>query len=234
MAFTITATSNVDAWAKKLDSIGKKQIPFATASAMTAVAKTLEGVERAQIARDFKNPTPFTLKLPRAITANKNDFPNLKAGVRLTFMRGGKDVAKILTHEVTGGSRFARDFEDSLRAAGILKAGEFVVPAEGFPLDQFGNFPSALYKRILKALLAGKQRKATQYFTPAEGGALPRGIYEKLSLFGGRAIRGVLMFVRQPTYSKRLEFHQAAADQVSKTFPAEFNKAMTKALATAR
>ncbi|WP_445494036.1 hypothetical protein [Photorhabdus sp. SF281] len=56
----------------------KKQIPFATAQALTKVARQIEQAEKKAIERKLDNPTPFTINSVRSVGARKN---NLKAKV---------------------------------------------------------------------------------------------------------------------------------------------------------
>ncbi|MCC8466671.1 hypothetical protein [Photorhabdus bodei] len=56
----------------------KKQVPFATAQALTRVARQIEQAEKKAIERKLDNPTPFTVKSVGSVGASKS---NLKAKV---------------------------------------------------------------------------------------------------------------------------------------------------------
>lgn len=52
----------------------RKQIPFATAKAMTAVVRKIEDAQKVAMQRKLDNPTPFTVKSVKSRGARKNDL----------------------------------------------------------------------------------------------------------------------------------------------------------------
>ncbi|HCK3358128.1 hypothetical protein Q4Q68_19685 [Morganella morganii] len=52
----------------------RKQIPFATAQAMTAVVRKIEDAQKVAMQRNLDNPTPFTVKSVKSCGARKNDL----------------------------------------------------------------------------------------------------------------------------------------------------------------
>ncbi|MGJ7237726.1 hypothetical protein ABMZ65_01580 [Morganella morganii] len=52
----------------------RKQIPFATAQAMTAVVRKIEDAQKVAMQRNLDNPTPFTVKSVKSRGARKNDL----------------------------------------------------------------------------------------------------------------------------------------------------------------
>ncbi|CAI1502636.1 Uncharacterised protein [Serratia grimesii] len=56
----------------------RKQIPFATAQALTSVARKIEAAEKTAFKRHLENPTPFTVNSVKSFGAGKS---NLKAKV---------------------------------------------------------------------------------------------------------------------------------------------------------
>ncbi|MBN5182139.1 hypothetical protein JY469_16050 [Serratia marcescens] len=56
----------------------RKQIPFATAQALTSVARKIEAAEKKAFKRHLENPTPFTVNSVKSFGARKS---NLKAKV---------------------------------------------------------------------------------------------------------------------------------------------------------
>ncbi|WP_086110893.1 hypothetical protein, partial [Xenorhabdus vietnamensis] len=52
----------------------RKQIPFATAQALTKVARQIEQAQKTAIERRLESPTPFTVKSVRSQGARKNDL----------------------------------------------------------------------------------------------------------------------------------------------------------------
>lgn len=51
----------------------RKQIPFATAQAMTAVVRKIEDAQKVAMQRNLDNPTPFTVKSVKSRGARKSD-----------------------------------------------------------------------------------------------------------------------------------------------------------------
>ncbi|HHQ6627777.1 TPA: hypothetical protein ACSTL5_004312 [Serratia fonticola] len=52
----------------------KKQVPFATAQALTSVAKKIEAAEKVAFQRHLENPTPFTVNSVRSFGARKSSL----------------------------------------------------------------------------------------------------------------------------------------------------------------
>ncbi|MDE8742834.1 hypothetical protein PZA20_13515 [Pectobacterium polaris] len=52
----------------------KKQIPFATAQALTSVARKIADAQKTAIKRNLNNPTPFTINSVRSTGARKNNL----------------------------------------------------------------------------------------------------------------------------------------------------------------
>ena len=52
----------------------RKQIPFATAQAMTAVVRKIEDAQKVAMQRNLDNPTPFTVKSVKSRGARKGDL----------------------------------------------------------------------------------------------------------------------------------------------------------------
>ncbi|HDT3150075.1 TPA: hypothetical protein QHM50_001446 [Morganella morganii subsp. morganii] len=52
----------------------RKQIPFATAQAMTAVVRKIEDAQKVAMQRNLDNPTPFTVKSVKSRGARKSDL----------------------------------------------------------------------------------------------------------------------------------------------------------------
>src|SRR6185369_2436671 len=120
-----------------LSSLEREQFPFAC---MLAINDSMFDVRHAWdqgVVEAFDRPTPLTRKAVLYKKATKQD---LTAEV---FIRdevaNGTPPSRYLFHEVTGGAREEKPFEQILREAGVLGANEFIVPAKGFPLNEFGN-----------------------------------------------------------------------------------------------
>ncbi|HGJ5854967.1 hypothetical protein [Arsenophonus nasoniae] len=65
--------ANLDDLARQLRSL-RRQIPFATAQAMTRVMRKIEQAQKVALQRQLENPTPFTLKSVGSKGARKDDL----------------------------------------------------------------------------------------------------------------------------------------------------------------
>ena len=111
---------------RMLDDIQRRQLPFATAKALTQTAKAVQTKLTAEIERAFDRPTPFTKKAIGIKAARKD---TLTAEV---FVR---DIqAKYLKLQIEGGTR--RPIKRAL-----------LLPAN-VALNQYGNMPRNLVKRL--------------------------------------------------------------------------------------
>lgn len=103
---------------RQIESI-KKQIPFATARAMTSVARQISNAQKTAMLRTLDNPTPFTMNSVRAAGASKN---NLVARVYVM-----DTAAAYLTPFETGGMHH-------------LNSNVLLNP-KNIRLNRFGNLP---------------------------------------------------------------------------------------------
>lgn len=65
--------ANLNDLSRQLESI-KRQIPFATARAMTSVARQISDAQKTAMQRRLDNPTPFTVNSVRVAGATKNNL----------------------------------------------------------------------------------------------------------------------------------------------------------------
>ena len=70
----IDVRSNIKEICKKLDGIALKQVPFASATALTMLAKKVKAAEIAALKDTLKNPSPFTLNSVRMSAARKGNL----------------------------------------------------------------------------------------------------------------------------------------------------------------
>lgn len=229
-----------------LNSQSQKQVPFATALALTRTAQFSGRKITEEMPRVFNRPTAYT---KNAVFIRPATKANLKAEM-LIKDESTKAVPAIkwLAPQIYGGGREAKRFELLLRAKGVLDPSQYVVPAAGAKIDAYGNVSRGQLQQILSQLGASRDplqnrtarskrrnRRARQFFALTKPwGKLKPGIYERIGFAFGSAVRPVFVFIRQPRYKQRLRFFEIA-DQTSKMrFPIEFTLAMRQAIATAR
>jgi hypothetical protein len=210
-------------------------------------------------ARDYlKNVTPRYIDKPTKWTTNSMFVEKAKPG-DLSARFGFKDTAvkgtaaaKYLQPMVGGGRRSEKRSEAAMQAKGVLRAGEYIVPAESRPnggvyplkLNQYGNVPGPTMVRILSRIGGLREQGATQnvsgsrrsqrkrnqsdFFVGTPGG-LPRGIYARV---GARSARGgpprgfhtIFHITRQPRYEPQFPVQDILAKKFGEKFPSIFER----------
>lgn len=111
-----------------LSSVGKKQLPYATARALTWTAKDVSQALSAELDQFLDRPTPFTRRAFGTIRATKR---RLRAYVFI------KDVqAEYLKYAINGGTRAPRG-----KAIGV--------PSSNMRLNKYGNMPRGRLQKLL-------------------------------------------------------------------------------------
>lgn len=231
--FELNITSNIDHLMRRIDAVERDQVPFVTAYALTKTAQDIRTEEIAVMARVFDRPTRFTLNALFVKPATKTD---LVAEVCFKDGFGSIPAWRYLGPQVEGGRRVKKSHERALERAGLLRAGEYVVPGRGVQLDANGNMRGADITRILSMLGANpdpmsnttarsrRSRRGRQrgvYFLLRGASGAPDGIYHRT---GGRQIIPVMMFVRAPTYTKRFPFFETARRVFQQRFAHHFRE----------
>jgi hypothetical protein len=138
---------------------------------------------------------------------------------------------------------------ESRSCRGVLGQGQYVVPGDKLPLDQYGNVGRGKLNQILSgaqlftqegysANATGSRRSQAKghgkrYFVLHNSNRQPFAIAERTG--AGRAgLRVVLAFTKRPTYRKTLDWFAIAERSAEAALPIEFEKAMAQALVTSR
>jgi hypothetical protein len=221
-------TSRLDPLMRRFES----RVKSATATALTRSAQSAQVKIKADIARVFDRPTNWALNSTRIEPARKD---KLDAAVWLknrNSQPGGP--SSYLWPQVLGGGRERKGYESRLLREGILRPNEFTVPADGAPIDGYGNVPASFIRQMLSQLGAAnaadnsgydsnvkkgaaqsaaskrRQLKAGTFFVSrgrSTGNPLPRGIYQRKLTGFGWATRMVFAIVTgKPQYRARLPF----------------------------
>jgi len=238
--FKLSVQGDLSKAIKKLNDLERRQIPFATAKALTRTAQAVQKDLRSEMRRVFDRPTRYTLNSLRVRPATK---ANLTATVHFKNEAGSDGAGGYLLPQIRGGQRAYKRFELHLQRAGILAPGFYAVPGAGSRLNASGNMSQGQITQILSGVKAhpdpyarsskasGRRNpKPLAYFVARPGGHLPYGIWQRV----GAAVRPVMLFVRAPNYKVRFRFGDVAKRGAAKHFPIEFRRALNEALATAR
>jgi hypothetical protein len=240
----------------------QRQVPFATALALTRTAEAAKVAVQQEMASVFDRPTPFTFKAMRVIPARP---AQLEAAVVFKDL-GGKGLADAKTrygHQVFGGARATKRMETLLRRSGLLLMSEDAVPGEGAQLDAYGNMSRGQIVQILswfqtfgeegftanstkatrdRRAKGTRARRGQRFFfrrdRPGRGIYLATAITVPSARRGASsqnwAIKPVLMFVRRSMYKPRLDVEGVVQRTAQSQFRAWFDDALREAVRTAR
>ncbi len=241
---TVKVTHNFGDVIRMLDDVQRKQVPFATAKALTLTAKNAEKAVYAEMRQKFDRPTPMTMKSLRTKPATKRD---LTAMVYLKDQSAGgksRSMLEVIGHEFSGGDRNRKRLELWLQRAGLISQGEFVAPGQAVKLDQYGNMSRGQIQQIMSQLRLGldpyswksKSARSTRNVKRAgemfwsRGGRFPRGVWMR----AGASVKPILIVVSKPHYKQRIDMDKIARRVIARDFDGLFARSMSEAMRTAR
>ena len=245
--FQINARTNIEELSKALRTVGEKQLPFAFALMATRLAVLVKKGELSVLKARIDRPTTTTLNSLYVKPATK-DKPEARTFFKDAWT-SGVPADTYLQQAVKGGRRPHKRFEKALIAKGIMKPGQYALPAAS-ALNQFGNVPRGTIMKILSGLgaaetVSGVQANATgskrskrkgnaqKYFAGEVDGT--QGVWERKKTAWGDAVRPVFIFSDgEPGYRVILPFYKIADNIVKANRVREFQSAMDQALSTAR
>jgi hypothetical protein len=228
MTFEINLQTNIAAFQRKISAAAFQQIPFATAQALTALARSVVVAEQKNEKAILDRPKPFTTGAIGVIGANKQ---RMEATVFV------KDItAAYLTPYQFGG-------RNVLNSKALLKPVQAVKD-----LDQFGNLPRSFLRRL-------KGRSDIFMGAIRTKNGLVNGVWQRTTVAGaGAAVVGrngkvrttrkglntsghlVLLVKFEDAHPVRqyLNWFEVAGRTVAREFNKEMGKALARAIATAR
>ncbi len=243
----------IDEVIRAFGALGERQAPYAMARTLTDTAKLDRVALKDEMRTVFDRPTPYTLNSTRFNMATVDNlesvvyFKELSATTRQHY----------LEPQVEGGSRPLKAFEKRLARAGIMRPGQFAVPASSAPLDAYGNvkrsflvevlsffntFREAGYSANMTQASRNRRRRGTRnafgysYFAipPGHRSGLTPGIYRKTYQGRGTTIKAVFIFVGSTHYEKRFDIQKVARETYDSNFNRLFATHFERAIATAR
>ncbi|WP_260927393.1 hypothetical protein [Novosphingobium sp. 9] len=216
----IHADLNLTGLQKAARSFGAKQMPFATALALTRLAQGVSAAETQAVIDTFDNPTPFTQKGFRVQPARKSE--------PVAYVMAKDIAAQYLAPYVFGGDR----------SLGNKKA--MIVPRD-VALNQYGNLT-----RNKLASLKGKPGVFVGKVKTKKG-AVISGVWQRPMIAAASGKRGkkaapkpsgglklLIQFEDTTPAPKHLPFFERAKAYVRANAAAEFQAALRQALSTAR
>jgi hypothetical protein len=239
MVVSVKRIGSMRALIDELRDIPKKVIPYATATALTRLAKTVQGEIVKEMPNAFDRPTPWTLNALRTQPATAKKL-EARVEVKNVSVGGSIKPENFILPGVFGGPRKEKRFEKALRYQGVLRPGERLVALDETIADAYGNPPRALIESILnrfkvppsgrrKAPGKGGKNSAPFFVVTSKRG--PRLLLRREGKGGTSNVRSLFVMARRlPKYRRRLDFHGIARKVSEENFPKEFNRAVRELL----
>ncbi len=217
--------SNLSIDAKEIDKLKlalatlQNQLPFAASVALNQTAFKAKQAMKPATQRYFENPTAYT---QNAFRYTKSTKTSLEATVYADPSR------RYFPTEIRGGTRLPKPYEGYLRglSRGALPTGK-LLPTKHV-LNAAGNPKKAIFSTIASKLSTTDQ--GGFFIGTPRGTGRPPGVY--------RRSRGQLyayfVVIDEPRYEARFPMEKVGTDVARRVFPSELNKALEKALASAR
>ncbi len=213
---TISIRADVKGLQRQLDRLANSQLPFATALALTALAKRVAASETAALSTVFENPTAFTKRAFGVLPARK---------ATLTAVVFAKDIqAAYLAPSEQGTPQY-------------LGKGRRIRTPVNINTNVSGNIPKGSIQRLLArpgvflGTINGVNGLWQRVGSPKRAGRRTRRIAGNER---PHKLRLLVAFTRPKPISTRLEYHQRARAVIAAGFDEEFSVAMRRALATVR
>lgn len=204
---TLSVKSDVRALSKKLDALARKQLPFATAQALNATAEQVRDAQRENMRKVLDKPTPFTLNSVSIKRASKSN------PVALVYVKSIA-VAYLLPYEIGG--------KNKLNSRALIKP-------VGQKVNQYGNLP-----RTTLARLKGKPNVFIGKVQTKDG--VVDGVWQRGKKTRGKSggLKLLMKFEDAHDVRQHLDYRGVGKRVVHAVFPRELDRAVAKALATAR
>lgn len=221
-----------------LDNVQRKQIPFATALALTRTGKLVEKSLQGELAGKL-NASPYTKRSTFSTSATKSRLQTI-IGIKDKKPAGGTAPAVLLKEHFGGGARGNKPMEKAIASLGVMPSGWRVVPGAGMPLDSYGNPKRNAVRELIGALRSrtqvyqgrGKRMGLVGYFVIPVGvqSHLEPGIYWRK----GRALRPMFLFIQSAKYTRRFDLPKLGRRVVDEQFASQFSTAFSQAIGSAR
>lgn len=213
------------------DRLGQDQMHYAAMIAVNNTAFSLLPKSRQHLAESFDRPTPLIKGATRVKKASKE---TLTAIVYIDPKR----APIIKTHEL-GGDRGDQLIERLLKGKGWLPSGWRAVPSSSMSRDAYGNPKRSEVNLIVNELsagISGNKASNRRCFVIPVGSSRPLqpGVYRTKSRAQGLAVMLLYIFVSRSQYRAILGWETAMQADAIQVLPTEAEKAVRRAIETAR
>ena len=217
---SINVTADVRRATKALDEVARKQLPFATAKALTELAKLGQGAARDEMQKVFGHLVGFTRQGVGVEAARK---ASLQSRVFIKPLQ-----AQYLGLEVQGGTRTPGNNTRIVSRA-------LTLPGVGARLGKAGSLPRGYVARL--AAMAAENRGPRKGMTVAKftgsgpNGRGPGGFFLRLP---NHHIQRLISFEASAEYKAKFAFEPAVLAVVAANFGGVFAKALADAVGSAK
>ena len=206
----LNITTNIKSIQLGLSKTAKRQVPFAIASTLSALAFQSMEEEKKQAKKYLDRPAPFTISGIKYKAANKKNL------MSLVFIKEATTKRAYMKYAIEGGISRA-------------KKTAMVHPASGSKLNRYGNFPQNYVKTALKnkdKFFSGVPKGMT--------GDQNSGIWQRYGTKNNRKIKMVAQWRKSRSYQAIFPFYKITGDVVFNRANAIFNKQLAYAIRTAK
>lgn len=207
MTIKVTVRTDLFTLERSLDSFARKQLPFATSLALTAIAKRVKDAEDKAIPEIFDAPTPFTQKAVAII-------PSRKQTQRAVIFIKDRQAHYLDPYE-DGGHQ-------------VLNSRALLNP-KNIKLNQYGN--------LSKNTLARLKARPDIFIGPVKTkGGIVNGVWQRIPPKRGvpAHLKLILRFGDGVEVTKHLDFRKRAITVIRGCSRVEMGKAIARALASAK
>ena len=240
----INVSDNIKEAARGLEDVVRRQVPFATALALTRTAQAVQSGLQREMSSVFDNLTPWVANGTFVAPATKQTL-TAEAGMK---DKGRRSPALYTKEHFSSGERGLKPFEVVMQSRGILPQGMRAIPGAGIKADRYGNPNRAAIKEVIEQASRGvrvwtgkgKRQSLTGYFVVTKPEQDPRtkhlipGIYRRIQKGADNELIPVFIFVDQAQYGKVIDLQAIASKTVRAVFEREFADALERATRTAR
>ncbi|MBB4287860.1 hypothetical protein [Roseospira goensis] len=226
MPIKLSIDETLDEARREIRDFSDRQVPFALKQALNRTAEAGKSRARAEMARVFDRPKPFTLNSLYILKASKSSLQSA-VGIKDASSKG-TPAARYLAAQIAGGDRQSKPFERALRSVGGVRVKAQAVPGKGVPLDKHGNVTRGRVTTILKRLRAEegtRTRNTDSYFVGRPRPDLPEGVWKRER----SRLVPALVFVRKVEYRPRFAFLDIIRKTVEEAFNDHFKKELHEA-----
>ena len=202
----------------------RKQLPFATSLALNDTGFDMRQAFNKGTLSVFHKPTTFTQK---AFLTTKSKKTNLIVHV-FAKDKEGSDAARYLRFGVQGGARPPKGFERYFAGLPNDKTiDRYFMPTRQTKRDGKGNITRATLKKLSTRVTTG-----TAFIGTPRNSTRPPGLYVREK--NNKLLAKFITTNRKPTYTGRLNLQVIGDKVIRRRFNQHFDKAMSKAIATAK